>query len=248
MAQFEVLKPAIWSADTSTRAVFSLRNPHWNAERYIQGLNLSVSTHDDREVVLNNRQLFYHSIGLSETMVARGTQVHGNTVHIVTQGGIHGDGDGFVTNTPGVAVSVMVADCAAILLADRSAGVLGALHAGWRGTVGGIIKRGIESMVALGAHPANTKAYIGPCISESCFELGEEVAAQFPDQYVDRSKSKPRADIRKWLSDQLLDEGLIKSHLEVDTSCTYTNDDRYYSYRREGDASGRMMALIWMVN
>jgi len=248
MAQFEVLEPTIWSADTSIRAAFSLRNSHWNTERYIQGLNLSVSTNDDREVVLNNRHLFYDSLGLNDTMVARGRQVHGNTVHIETQGGSHGDGDGFVTNTPGVAVSVMVADCAAILLADRSAGVVGALHAGWRGTVGGIIKRGIESMVSLGANPADIEAYIGPCISQACFELGEEVAAQFHDQYVDRSKSKPHADIRQWLKDQLLNEGLNKSHVEVDTSCTFTNDDRYYSYRRQGDASGRMMALIWMAN
>jgi len=246
MAQLEVLEPAIWSADTNIRAAFSLRNSHWNAERYIQGLNLSVSTNDDREVVLNNRHLFYASLGLNETMVARGRQVHGNTVHIVTQGGIHGDADGFVTNTPSIAVSVMVADCAAILLADRSAGVVGALHAGWRGTVWGIVKSGVDAMVSLGANPANMEAYIGPCISQTCFELGEEVASQFPPKYVDRSKAKPHADIKNWLRDQLLECGLKSNDIEIDQTCTFKDSDHYYSYRRQGDSSGRMMALIWM--
>jgi len=246
MAQFEVLEPAIWSADSIIRAAFSLRNSHWNAERDIQGLNLSVSTNDDREVVLNNRHLFYDSLGLNETMVARGRQVHGNTVHIVTQGGIHGDGDGFVTNVPGIAVSVMVADCAAILLADRKARVVGALHAGWRGTVDGIVKSGIDAMVSLGANTADIEAYIGPCISQSCFELGEEVATQFPDKYIDRSKAKPHADIREWLKDQLIDRGLSVNHIEINASCTYADEDHYYSYRRQGDASGRMMALTWL--
>jgi YfiH family protein len=173
--------------------------------------------------------------------------VHGNTVHIVSEGGIHNDGDGFVTNVPGVAVSVMVADCAAILLADRKARVVGALHAGWRGTVGGIVKSGVDAMVSLGASPSDLEAYIGPCISQSCFELGEEVASQFPDKYVDRSKPKPHADIRGWLKDQLLETGVIHNNIEVDPSCTFADADHFYSYRRQGDASGRMMALIWMV-
>jgi len=246
MARFDVLEPAIWCGDPSVKAAFSLRNAQWNSERAISGLNLSVSTNDDRNVVLQNRELFYESLGLSEKDVARGRQVHGSTVHIVTEGGIHGDGDGFVTNTPGVAVSVMVADCAAILLVDRKARVVGALHAGWRGTVGGIVASGIQAMTSLGANPSTIEAYIGPCISKACFELGEEVASQFPDQYVDRSGLKPHADIRQWLKDQLMDHGLSMNHIQVDTTCTFGDEDRYYSYRRQGDASGRMMALVWL--
>jgi polyphenol oxidase len=247
MAQFDVIEPAIWSGDTGIRAVFSRRNASFNAERSIQGLNLSVSTNDDREVVLHNRRLFYESLGLNESLVARGRQIHSNTVHIVSNGGIHDDGDGFVTNTPGIAVSVMVADCAAILLADRKARVVGALHAGWRGTVGGIVKSGVDAMVSLGADPSHLEAYIGPCISQACFELGEEVASQFPDKYVDRSKPKPHADIRAWLKDQLLEGGLAPANVEVDASCTFSDDDHFFSYRRQGDASGRMMALIWII-
>ncbi len=246
MARFDVLEPSLWASDSTIRAAFSLRNAHWNAQREIQGLNLSVSTNDERDVVMNNRRLFYESMGLSESDVARGRQVHGSTVHAVNTGGIHADGDGFVTNVPGVAVSVMVADCAAILLADRKAGVVGALHAGWRGTVSGIVKSGLDAMMALGAQPSNTEAYIGPCISQACFELGEEVASQFPPKYVDRSGAKPHADIRNWLQDQLLDAGLPSSQIEMDPTCTFNDSDHYYSYRRQGSASGRMMALIWM--
>lgn len=241
-----MIEPSIWTGKTDIRAAFSLRNPDWHADRHIQGLNLSVSTDDDREVVLSNRELFYKSLDLTEGDVARGRQVHGNQVHVVEHGGIQADGDGFVTKVPGVAVSVMVADCAAILLADRANRVVGALHAGWRGTVSGIIHNGVDAMRSIGADLRHIEAYIGPCISQACFELGEEVASQFPDRYVDRSGPKPHADIRAWLRDQLIGEGVSSEHIEVDLSCTFAEEDRFYSYRRQGSASGRMMALVWM--
>lgn len=246
MQPFDVLVPKCWVDDAVLRAAFSLRNAQYNSERDISGLNLSVSTNDDRDVVLQNRERFYRSLGLSESDVARGRQVHGNQVHVVEAGGIHSDGDGFVTNVPGVAVSVMVADCAAILLADRKSGVVGALHAGWRGTVAGIIASGIDAMKSLGADPSDVEAYIGPCISQACFELGDEVASQFPDRYVDRSGPKPHADIRAWLRDQLVEEGVPSANIEVDPSCTFADESRFYSYRRQGLSSGRMMAIIWM--
>ena len=241
-----MIEPSIWTGKSGIRAAFSLRNPDWNADRHIHGLNLSVSTDDDREVVLRNRELFYASLGLKEGDVARGRQVHGSQVHVVEQGGIQADGDGFVTRVQGVAVSVMVADCAAILLADRRNRVVGALHAGWRGTVAGIIQNGVEAMCSLGADVRHIEAYIGPCISQACFELGEEVASQFPDRYVDRSGVKPHADIRAWLRDQLIGEGVASEHIEVDASCTFADEGRFYSYRRQGPASGRMMAIVWM--
>lgn len=226
--------------------MFSLKNEGVRHGGRVPGLNLAVSTDEDPEVVMANRARLFAEVGLSDTDVARGRQVHGNTVHIVTEGGIHADGDGFVTDRRGVAVSVLVADCAAILLADAEAGVVGALHAGWRGTVAGIAGRGVAAMQSLGAEPERMKAFIGPCISLPEFEVGEEVADQFPARHVDRvSHSRPRADIKGWLADQLVDAGLDAGRIEIHPGCTLS-EPGYHSFRRDGKRSGRMMALIWM--
>lgn len=245
MSAFEVIYPRIWKDSPSIKAVFSTRSLHWNSDREIQGLNLSVSTDDDRDVVMENRRLFFEFLGLKDSNVARGKQIHSNIVHTVTEGGIHKDGDGFVTNKKDVAVSVLVADCAAILLSDEEAGVIGALHAGWRGTVSRIVDQGISAMTTLGANPNHIKAYISPCISEACFEVGDEVAEQFPPKYVTRHSPKPHVNIRAYLEEQLIDNGIDPSHIEHGFECTYS-DQRYHSYRRDGSKSGRMMAIIWI--
>jgi YfiH family protein len=245
MSLFELHYPQMWSNSPTIKAVFSTRSAQWNADREIKGLNLSVSTDDDRDVVMENRRLFFESLGLDDKNVARGRQIHSNIVHIVKQGGIHDDGDGFITNVRGVAVSVLVADCAAILLADEEAGVIGALHAGWRGTVSRIIDQGVSAMCSLGAKQDRIKAYISPCISEACFEVGEEIAAQFPAQFVSKSYPKPHVNIRAYLQAQLVENGIKPSHIEHDDRCTFA-DQHYHSFRRDGSKSGRMMAVIWI--
>jgi YfiH family protein len=245
MNAFDLIYPRTWKDSTSVKAVFSTRSANWNADREIKGLNLSVSTEDDRDVVLDNRRRFFESLGLDEKNVARGRQIHSNIVHIVEEGGIHSDGDGFVTNIRGIAVSVLVADCAAILLADEEAEVIGALHAGWRGTVSRIIDNGIAAMLSLGAQSGRIKAYISPCISQKCFEVGDEVAAQFPAHHVDKSYPNPHVNIRGYLEEQLTQNGVNPSNIEHDDICTYS-DHRFHSYRRDGSKSGRMMAIMWI--
>lgn len=247
MPELDRIVPKLWKSSTDVHAAFSLMNATLVTDRRIPGLNLSISTDEERSVVLANRSEWFASLGLRDDMVARGRQIHSSMVHIVSKGGIHVDGDGFVTAQRRVAVSVLVADCAAILLADKRAGVVAALHAGWRGTVGGIVEKGIDAMISLGAKPENIEAYVSPCIEKSHFELGEEVASQFPDRFVDRkSYPKPHADIKGWLVEQLIESGLLNEHIEMSFSCTYGEVENFYSYRRQGSKSGRMMALIWL--
>jgi len=247
MPEFDRIVPALWESSAEVKAAFSLMNPSLADERRIPGLNLSVSTDEERSVVMSNRSEWFASLGLRDEQVARGRQIHSSIVHIVSEGGIHDDGDGFVTATPEVAVSVLVADCAAILLADKRAGVIAALHAGWRGTVGGIVKNGVDAMISLGASANLIEAYVSPCIEQSHFELGEDVVSLFPDRFVDReSYPKPHADIKGWLTEQLLDAGVLSEHIEVSAGCTFSDDMHFYSYRRQRNKSGRMMAIIWM--
>jgi YfiH family protein len=144
----------------------------------------------------------------------------------------------------GLTLAIQVADCAAVLLWDENRKIIGALHAGWRGAVGEIIYIGIEKMMKQGASPSDMKAFISPCISIRNFEVGQEVADQFPPEFVDYSTfKKPHVDLKGFIKDQLMNKGLSEHNIEVRSECSVSNES-FYSYRREGKKSGRMMALI----
>ena len=177
--------------------------------------------------------------------VASVGQVHGADVAAVTAGGHVDAHDGLVTATRGVLLSVIAADCALVLLADAEAGVVGACHSGWRGTVAGIAGRTVRAMEALGADAGRTRAYLGPCISTAAFEVGEEVAARFDPSVVERRAEWPRphVDLRAELVRQLAAAGV--ADVEVDGACT-VSDGRFYSYRGEGGTRGRMLGFVGM--
>ena len=129
--------------------------------------------------------------------------------------------DGFVSNTQGLALAIQVADCAAVLLGDSENKVIGAAHTGWRGAVADIVPKTIQKMKRLGAASTYIKAFVSPCISLQNFEVGEEVAAQFPDKFVDRTNySKPHVNLKNFIEYQLMKEGILEEHIEIDDSCT----------------------------
>ena len=178
--------------------------------------------------------------------VAGARQVHGASVATVTEPGIVPVHDGLVTNRPDLLLTVVAADCALVLMADSGAGVVGACHSGWRGTVAGIVQNTVEAMSALGAEPARMHAWIAPCISAESFEVGEEVAQQFPAGAVARRAEWPRphVDLRRALVSQLEGAGLLSEHVETDENCPALDTRRFYSFRAEGGTSGRMVGYI----
>lgn len=175
--------------------------------------------------------------------VASVGQVHGADVAVVQEPEHVPEHDGIVTDQPGLVLSVVAADCALVLLADAEAGVVGACHSGWRGTVAGIVGETVWQMRRLGAEPGRTRAYIGPCISIGAFEVGEEVAAQFGPEVVMRRPEWPRphVDLRTDLVHQLSEAGVGRT--EVAPGCT-VSDGRFYSYRGENGTSGRMLGFV----
>ncbi|MDT0631698.1 polyphenol oxidase family protein [Rubrivirga sp. S365] len=177
--------------------------------------------------------------------VASVGQVHGADVVVVRQAGHVPDHDGLVTDRPGLLLSVIAADCALVLLADSEAGVVGACHSGWRGTVAGVVGRTVEAMGGVGADPARLLAYVGPCISAEAFEVGEEVAAQFDASVVVRRPEWPRPhiDLRAEIERQLRALGVRPARVEATDACTVA-DGRFYSYRAEGGAAGRMLGFV----
>ena len=173
-------------------------------------------------------------------------QVHGADVVTVAGGGHTDAHDGVVTAERGVLLTVVAADCALLLLADGEAGVVGACHSGWRGTVAGVLGETVRAMTALGAEPARMRAWLAPCISADAFEVGEEVAAQFRDDVVVRRPEWPRPhiDLRAELAMQLGEAGVAAENVETAGGCTLREPERFYSYRGEGGTEGRMLGYI----
>jgi YfiH family protein len=141
--------------------------------------------------------------------------------------------DALVSNRPGQVLCINTADCLPLLLADEQAGVIGAAHCGWRGTVAGIALRTLEAMMALGARPERIHAAMGPCLCLDCFEVGEEVAAQFPPEMVCRRPGeKPHVDLAATVAAQLRSRGV--THIALPTACSKCSPAGHNSVRRQG--------------
>lgn len=195
--------------------------------------------------MLDNRHCLYMLLGFTPTQAAIAGQVHGSAVRVVTQGGLYSGYDGLVTQTPGVFLCITAADCPAVLLVDPHERVVGACHAGWRGTIACIAARTVEIMEQKGARPERLHAYISPCISEKAFEVGPEVAAQFDDAFVQpHENANPHVDLKGALVAQLVAAGVALAAIEVSPFCTASDTERFFSHRAENGVTGRMMGVI----
>lgn len=244
--EFSLLTPNLVSEEAKVRVWFTLKNQQYKRPaQQIPGLNLGYNTSEKKEEVAENRLLLSDSLNLDSDWIAYADQVHGTRVRSVTGGGTYPETDGLITRVPGLTLAIQVADCAAVLLWDPQNRVIGALHAGWRGASGEIVTLGVEKMIAEGADLGNIKAYVSPCISKKNFEVGHEVAEQFRDEFVDyNSFSKPHVDLKDVLKNQLISNKINAANIEINDKCTVADEDQFYSFRREGKKSGRMLALI----
>ncbi len=155
-----------------------------------RSLNLGFTKEDVRERVERNRRLFLLALGAATQgkpwPLIINRQVHSDVVHVVrTPGSTQLTGDGLVTNIPGVALAVLTADCFPVLLVDKKNRVVGAFHAGWRGTVQRIVEKGVGVMRhEYGSRPQDIHAAIGPGIQKCCYAVGEEMKNEFESQFA----------------------------------------------------------------
>jgi len=155
-----------------------------------RALNLGISQHDSRENVACNRALFLQAVGATSEdgriwPLVQMKQVHSALVYRVeTAQAKPLAGDGLITGTAALAVAVKTADCVPVLLVDARNRVIGAFHAGWRGTVARVVEKGVGEMRRhFGSVPRNLRAVIGPSIRRCCYQVGPEVRAQFESQF-----------------------------------------------------------------
>ncbi len=218
------------------------------------GLNCGSGSSDQREIVEINRGRVADAMGVPGSHLVGVHQIHSATA--VTVDGPLADkprADALVTATPGLALSVLTADCQPVLFADLNAGVIGAAHAGWRGALDGVLLSTVEAMEALGAQRANIRAVIGPCISQRAYEVGPEFIDSFlaedPDYaryFANGKDDRMQFDLPGFGLNRLRATGV--GHAEWTHHCTYSDPDRFYSYRRTTHAKeadyGRLIAAI----
>ena len=214
---------------------------------------------DTEQNVLANYEIAASKFGLHASDVCRSYQTH--TDFVMTADETHrGVGtakpkfpfgvDGLVSRTKDLLLSVRSADCVPILLYDPVQGVCGAVHAGWRGTVGGIAANAVREMQRHGCLAKDILAAIGPCIGACCYEVGAEVYDAFL-QYDGRmsacftpSGDRYMLDLTRANGMILTDAGLLDTHIDVCNLCTRCDAAEWFSHRRMGAVRGTMSAFI----
>ena len=219
-------------------------------------LNLGLNAGDDPESVLQNRRILSPNIP-SEPIWLK--QVHGTSVSTPVLRKSVGMGpfeaDAAVTNIPNEVLAILTADCMPVLFASKKGDVIGAAHAGWRGLSGGVLENTIQAMVTLSPKlsPRDISVWLGPAIGPTAFEVGEDVLQAFADQSqttlsdafrpIAGKTGKYLADLYALARDRLGSLGI--GQIDGGDFCTFTDQDRFFSYRRN-KTTGRFASLIWI--
>jgi polyphenol oxidase len=211
--------------------------------------NLSKHVGDDIEYVMANRARFFGELGLdiSTAKFCHANQVHSANATVVNDAGLYPKTDALVTDKRGLNLVISVADCLPVMIYDKTKGVIANVHSGWRGTKQGIVTNTLRVMVEeFGCRGEDMIAFVGPGISCDKFEVGSEVAEMFEEKYVRMKAGKYFVDISMVVLDQLRNAGVLEANIERSGFCTYSSVGYLHSYRRDGDRSGRMFAVIGM--
>ena len=153
--------------------------------------------------------------------------------------------DGILTDMRGVVLTVRVADCLPIFLVNPVLKIAGLIHAGWKGTLLGIAREGVnEACQVFGSHPKDLVAVLGPCIGKCCYRISESLAVLFPRDCVSFTGRDIRLDLVKVNLKQLLKSGVKRERIFSNGHCTYCERDLFYSYRRDKDKKKKMTAFM----
>ncbi len=206
-----------------------------------EGLNCGYGSDDVYECVAQNRALVARTLAVAPEALITVHQFHSAEVILADRTWPYDQaprGDAMVCTRPGIALGILTADCAPVLFADAKGGVIGAAHAGWRGALAGVLEATVQAMEDQGARRDRIVAVIGPCIAQASYEVGPEFQAEFiavdpnlAEYFAPSSRADHHQfDLAGFVLARLAGLGLGQSHdLGLDT---YTDDSRFYSYRR----------------
>ena len=247
---------------------FSTRLGGVSADPATKEMNLAFGREDPDSVVYENIGIFSRAVTdgrYGGDRVICAPQIHSDKIRYVTPADA-GDGvtrrspddegfDGFVTDKPGVILTVRVADCVPILFAgikEDGAPAVAATHAGWRGTVAGIAARAVEKLTALGVPKSGIRAAIGPHIGACCFEVKDDFrdavrtarGAGFASRHIKDRGGSLYADLTGMNLEILAEAGIKEGQIDVDADCTACRPDLFHSHRKTGGRRGAMGAAV----
>ncbi|MFD1787715.1 peptidoglycan editing factor PgeF [Sphingomonas floccifaciens] len=218
-------------------------------------LNCGIGSHDDAAKVTENRRRATEAV-VPGAQLAGLYQVHGADAVAVLDAfdpAVRPNADALVTNRPGIALGILTADCAPVLFADVTAGVVGAAHAGWKGALGGVTDTTLLTMETLGADRDRIVAAVGPCIAQASYEVDDAFRQRFAAEeaeadrfFRDATAGHAMFDLAGYVAYRLARAGVRT--VEIVGADTYADEARFFSYRRathraEGDA-GRQISII----
>ncbi len=238
----------IFSFNDHLLAIESTRNGGSSDGAYAS-LNLGAFTNDLKEAVQRNKELLYTDLGINGDQIASSFQCHGNEVLNVVEPGYYEGFDALITNKKNIFLQILVADCTPMLLFDPIHEVIAAIHAGWRGTANAIVQKTLDKMnLHFQTNPSDCFAYVGTCISQAFFEVDEDVAVYFDQEFYvfDKEKNKYFIDLKACNTRALSDAGLIKNHIAISPFCTVKNNNLFFSHRYEKGTTGRFGVIIGM--
>ena len=245
------------ASNIAARHGFSTRIGGISRKAHTASMNLAFGRGDDEQTVWENLRIFCSVLSIQPETVVSAKQIHSTLVFEVgpSDTGLgHFEADGFVTKEKNIALCIKIADCVPILFHDPVNHIIGACHAGWRGTAAGIAQTTVQSMCHIGAKQENIQAAIGPCIHPCCYEVSDDFKdavaglqnAAFADQYI-----RPLASIGKYCADLcgmnqslLIKAGVPMSNINICPACTCCRPDLYFSHRATGGLRGTMAAVI----
>ncbi len=253
-------------------SIFRLQVPEWDRfEGLVHGflgrrggrsqppyasLNVSYDNGDDVQTVKQNWCELKVALGLSDVNVITANQVHGDTILKASNGTGKraGVGDGLMTDVPGLLLGIMAADCVPLLFLEPGRKVVGAVHAGWRGTAAGIAARAVTRMrEEYRIDPSSLCVAMGPSIGPCCYEVGREVAGQIEANWPEALRDawrpegvKGRLDLKAINEAQLVGAGVPRSHIQRIGPCTACNVGDFFSYRKEGKTGSQLSFIGWL--
>lgn len=239
----DFFKPSIVKAYFTTRLGGISQGPY-------ASLNMSTATGDSADHVCENRERLLRGLGSPKRLIFA-KQVHGNAVYIddgkVT--GLVGEYDAIVSPYKDVALMTYHADCFPVFAYCLKTGVMGMCHAGWQGVFKEIVKGLLEAMChKLGAEMQEIRVVIGPGIGLDAYQVSQTLADQFTDKFgqevVENRQDGPHLDLNKCLLMTLIEKGLATEQIQSSSACTYGQPSYFFSHRRDGQQTGRMVAVI----
>ena len=244
-----------WDAPPHIHALVSTRLGGVSQPPY-DTFNLAEHVGDKLEYVAQNRRLLRAHLP-SEPLWLK--QIHSSIVSTPAERSNHPnrpiEADGIVTTKPDEVLAIMTADCLPVLFAANDGSVIGAAHAGWRGLSSGVLENTVDAMLSLSPHlsSADLFAYLGPAIGPSIYEVGEDVFKTFQESSIKPNGNDFVAIPNKHGKYLVNLYSLAKARLKLvgidrvdgGGSCTYLDQDRFFSYRRDG-ITGRFASFIWI--